>query len=424
MENKYTTEEIEIIKQYYPISTKEKMLELLPNHSYRSIAIIAGNMGRKKTRLPWTEKDIYNLSKLAEEQATIKEMVVFFNGFRDEYDIRKQLRKLGCPLYWNEWSESEIRILKDKFENTPLSEIEKLLPNRSKQMIKFKAKKLNLKKFQSNVQAGDPWTEEEISKAISYSEAGLSVKEIKAVTNSPRSERSIRRKLASLGYTDYKKWDSNEIQILKENYSCVSLDEMTKLLPNRSREAIVDAALKRNIKPFHSWSREENDFLKENFLSYTDDELGRILNRTPTAIKSRRLVMRLVRCDQSDANYKALSQYLRANTKWWLNKTKENCGHHCVFTGSDKFDVHHLDSVNVLVNRTLSILGYDVKDYSKYTEKELTNILNVFSKQLEISGPGVCIHPEIHKKFHRIYGYHNNTKDQFVEFVDNGLFNL
>lgn len=44
-------------------------------------------------------------------------------------------------------------------------------------------------------------------------------------------------------------------------------------------------------------------------------------------------------------------------------------------------------------------------------------VLNAF-QTIQNSHPlGVCIHPEIHKAFHKEYGYGDNTEDQWDNFI-------
>ena len=55
----------------------------------------------------------------------------------------------------------------------------------------------------------------------------------------------------------------------------------------------------------------------------------------------------------------------------------------------------------------------------EYTDNELNKIFDSFFYLQEFYGQYVCINEDIHKQFHKIYGYGNNTVDQWEEFIKN-----
>jgi hypothetical protein len=72
----------------------------------------------------------------------------------------------------------------------------------------------------------------------------------------------------------------------------------------------------------------------------------------------------------------------------WLNGVRKVCKNRCVVTGEKEgLEAHHLDSWNVNVNSR-----YDISN-------------------------GVLLKKEIHRKFHNMYKYGNNTEAQFAEFL-------
>ena len=71
----------------------------------------------------------------------------------------------------------------------------------------------------------------------------------------------------------------------------------------------------------------------------------------------------------------------------WINAVKKAFGKMCVLSAK-KLDLvcHHLDGWNLFPDRR-----YDIRN-------------------------GVCIHKDLHKEFHNLYGYGNNTEAQFAEY--------
>lgn len=55
-----------------------------------------------------------------------------------------------------------------------------------------------------------------------------------------------------------------------------------------------------------------------------------------------------------------------------------------------------------------------INDYSK---EELRLILDKFRERQSTYPLGVCLTKEIHELFHRLYGYGNNTIEQWNKFV-------
>ena len=111
-----------------------------------------------------------------------------------------------------------------------------------------------------------------------------------------------------------------------------------------------------------------------------------------------------------------LKVFFREKTKEWKENIMKKSNYKCEISGKRADEVHHLYSFNTLVFETLEELNIDInEDLSIYSDEELELMGNEFIKKHD-SLQGVALSSEIHKKFHKIYGYGYNTPEQFEEF--------
>lgn len=114
---------------------------------------------------------------------------------------------------------------------------------------------------------------------------------------------------------------------------------------------------------------------------------------------------------------RSLVQYLRDHLKEWKNDTIKQSKSLCVISGKKFEIIHHLYGFNFILNELLEVFNLKIKEnISDYTDNELKLLTE---KCLELHykyGLGVCLTKEIHNLFHHIYGYGNNTPEQFEEF--------
>jgi len=113
-----------------------------------------------------------------------------------------------------------------------------------------------------------------------------------------------------------------------------------------------------------------------------------------------------------------LYEYLRHKLDQWKFDSLKNSDFKCVITGkraTSKYKVHHLLSFHTILQIILD--KYNIprsKKLNEFTAKELNIIENDFLKKHKLLG--VCLHPEVHKLYHHLYSYLNNTPEQFEEF--------
>lgn len=222
------------------------------------------------------------------------------------------------------------------------------------------------------------------------------------------------------------KWTTEEIKIIKDNYSIHGLDYIQTLLPNRTRSAIILRANKLGIPSFNKintvWTKEEEQYIVDNWELEPDKVMATKLNRTFRSIKWKREEMGLYRRDMNSNTYPTLSKYLRGqNQKWKVNSMKK-CDYKCVLTGSKDFEIHHLYGVsNIIEDMFKQDNSLYKENFSEYTEEELSSILDKFLKMQNKYPLGECVDKKLHVLFHSLYGQYYNTPEQWYRFKDDYL---
>lgn len=112
--------------------------------------------------------------------------------------------------------------------------------------------------------------------------------------------------------------------------------------------------------------------------------------------------------------------------EWKKNVLIEN-NFKCSLTGNTKkLEVHHLYSFNLMILDALNELSLPIlNDIGDYDTKKMIALESLIRLKHQ-SGSGVVLTKTIHKLFHTLYGYGNNTPEQFNEFksrYNNGEFN-
>ena len=217
-------------------------------------------------------------------------------------------------------------------------------------------------------------------------------------------------------------WNESEIEILKKYYSIMPVDNIMKLLPNRTYNSIVARAKKLSLKSYvrqqQLYSDDDLDFIKSNWKFMSDEEMASVLNRTRRAIKAVRHNIGLFRQNKEEMHYENLVKFLRGQISQWKRESIEKCNFMCILTGSKDFDIHHIVSFNVIVRNFVSEYNIVLKDsFEDYTIDELNDISRMFLKYHGNYPLGVCIDKKLHIKFHQMYG-DINDEEQLNVFID------
>lgn len=336
----------------------------------------------------------------------------------EKYDILtpriiRLLKNEGCfNPSTNRWTKSELEYLKNNYSCATWEEIEKNLPGRDRSNIFTKASNLGLSRIGVEFALYSEYEDNIIRQYyISHGAKYISENILKC-----RTEKSVSTRAKRIGATSKPFWSEKEDKILIENYDKMPVNMILPLLPNRTREAIIDRAKLFNIQSYslNPFTNSDYEFIKNNYLQMSDVELGEALDRTKQAIKTKRNMLGLhrprVNCSFPD--------YIRAHNYFWKQDSMRACGYKCVLTGKRFDDIHHLYGLNLIMNETCKELGIDLTfDINSATDDYKDLILETFYKIQAKYPLGVCLSKEVHMAFHNKYGYGNNTPEQFEEFA-------
>lgn len=116
-------------------------------------------------------------------------------------------------------------------------------------------------------------------------------------------------------------------------------------------------------------------------------------------------------------NYKYISAYFKKSISQWKRDSAKAGNYLCRITGKRMEVIHHLYNFRKILSDALFELSLPVHDnVSKYTQEELSLIVQKI-QEIHYRHPlGVCLTKKVHWLFHKIYGGYDNTPEQFFEF--------
>ena len=267
------------------------------------------------------------------------------------------------------------------------------------------------------------WWSDDDTKILKDNFGKMSYKDMVNIFSTFKTVDEIKRRAIYIGLTSSRVWSDDEIKILIENYSTNSMHDVMSLLPNRSRSSILGQARVLNLKSFfylsHTYSQEEDDYLIENYLDKSNDELGKYLHRSSNGIAQHLYVLNLHRPTVIDS-YNDLKNYVRSRLSSWKESVRKLCNYTCELTGThSNIVIHHIRGFNLLISETMDMLDFPMyENISEYSQQQLDMFLETFFQIQDTYHSYICINEDVHKKFHGIYGYGNNTEEQWNEFVN------
>ena len=304
------------------------------------------------------------------------------------------------------------------YENGLNNEIFKIHPELSLQALYSKMSKMNIRSGLRNY-----WSDEDIRVIKDfYKEKGLDYV-YDAISHRHTKDAIETYALKELGIHNSEHfWTDKETALFQSIYSSLPIDAVLDMFPNRTLESLRNRAKLLDLPSFYTldtyWSDEENDFLINNWKSMSDVQISKYINRNPMSIKDRRHLLGLYRINKKYLGYESLKKLLRARTWNWKQDSMKACNYRCVLTEDKNFHIHHLYGFSDIFNIFVDKNNLTEAKITSYSFEELEDICNEFVQFHDTYPLGVCVREDLHVLFHTIYGKHNNTPEQWDEFVD------
>jgi hypothetical protein len=202
-----------------------------------------------------------------------------------------------------------------------------------------------------------------------------------------------------------------------------------ELFPNRTRYAIIARAIKLNLHAYVDtkyYSEQEEAFILSNYQNMSDDEMANILGRSKSSIKNHRTLMGIYRTQRGNINYENVAIYVRRHNKQWKQDSMVSCSFRCIVTGERFDEIHHLVSLNTILNNVYTKLDIDKEtfDINTLDEQHRNSFMQAVYEEQSKYPLGVCLCKDIHCQFHNQYGYGDNTIEQFEEFLHTNYPNI
>lgn len=242
----------------------------------------------RNTRTAWAVADMkyveqhYRFSALAEIAAHLG---------RTRGAVIAMATKLGClSKRAPSWSEAEKAVLLRHYAaGTPMHELQSMLPGRTPPAIMEAAKKLGLSRPENT------WTEDEILCLQQHyaSEGQRVLRRLPGKSNQVIRDKARELGLPSPGFTQFRRWDEREWQLLRDNRH-LPRRELMRLFPDRSLSSIENGLTRlsqhqeanshppvkpRKGKVVTAWSEAEKEVLHRWFETHTP--MAEILAKLP-----------------------------------------------------------------------------------------------------------------------------------------------
>lgn len=277
--NHWTEDEIEILKEFYPSSTKEELLDLLPKRSYEKIKYMANRLKLHKD-VNWGQDEIEILQKFYPTEGP---KIVSRLPKRTKACIIVKASNLGIKYKYshNAWTDEEINILRKYFNKENIVQVAKKIPDRTYNAINRKAHELGL----TNNHKGTNNIKEE-QKTIEIIENSENTELISSIETVETTDNIIETNDYTIKVDDIVKEEINNVEVVENNDEQVICDDniskdsivivKKKITKNKNNKKNKDN--KTTPKKKVIWTLEEDEIVKEYFLIESIEE---IMKRLP-----------------------------------------------------------------------------------------------------------------------------------------------
>ena len=154
--SRWTEEEIEILRKYYPIENVDEIIKRLPMHQNKQLIFAKASSLNIPGCSVWLDEEI-ELLKCKYGKVSIKELYDNLNHRHSEKSIRTKAQRMnfGTDPFW---TEEEKEIVKNNYSKINMNDLLLLLPTKTDNAIRGMAKKLSVK---SKYYTEEKYTEEQ-----------------------------------------------------------------------------------------------------------------------------------------------------------------------------------------------------------------------------------------------------------------------
>lgn len=315
------------------------------------------------------------------------------------------------------FTDEEKHWLTENYANASWEEVLSALPNKTKTQIINKAHNLGI--MRAAVNCAKFSQEEDNIIRQHYNQYGAQGIVDHFLPN--RTYSSILTRASKIGAHKQGCWTTEEDLVIIENYYEMPMSELAKLLPTRAKSAIHWRIKQLGLTgaSMYKYTSEEIKFVEDNYQTMSDEELGTKLHRAPASIKEMRRKRGFYRRDPNRPwGYRYLGEFVHRNDAEWKKNSASKCGYKCFITGGTFDEIHHLYSRNSIIADVCKKYNIsDEWDINTALPIERDNFLRLYREEAAKYPLGICLSEAVHKKFHDLYGYGNNTIEQFQTFV-------
>ena len=339
-----------------------------------------------------------------------------------------------CGIYkgrrsiYADFTDADYKLIGELYKSSKWDELFEKYPILTKQRVYSLCNNLDIKKDEYF------WSSEDIE-YLRDNYNKVSLNDLVEHYNGRYTYKAISTKAKKMGFTKSRAWSEEEHEIFMNNYSTIPMDELMKLLPNRTYQSIVTRGKKYKLKTYNYLSQkytdEQKQFVEENWQIMSDKEIADKFGKHPHGIRDLRAKMGLCRFDKEYGKYENLARLFRGHIQTWKTETMRACDYKCVLSGSDDFAIHHLYGFNMILKEAFEqieeVIKIESDNVTDYTKEQLDTMIDIFRRVHDKYPLGVCVRRDIHCLFHQVYGSGGNTPEQWYKFQEdykNGKYEI